>query len=169
MIPRRYQPGDIDSIERIFRSNVGHWFAANEWDDLQRELENFRIQGDEPNKYGWRMLFFVFEKNQEVIALGGYTFRGELCELSWGMVLADYHKTGLGKFVLQHRLAHIQENHPEIQSIVIQTSPAAEGFFAKFGFEVRLRQEMYWGGQIDLVGMELSFDGTSRYQHPDLW
>lgn len=164
-----YSAADLDGVLAIFESNVGEWFSENEREDLVEMLDNHLGHNETPNQHGWTSIYHVCRLDGRIVAAGGFALKGELSEASWGMVHADFRGSGLGRELLQYRLDLIQSRYPEVRSVVSQTSPAAAGFFAKFGFEVRHEEPKYWGGEIDLIGMELLWRGESLYQHPSLW
>jgi [ribosomal protein S18]-alanine N-acetyltransferase len=164
-----YLSADVEEILAIFDSNIGEWFADGEREDLIEMLNNHLELNESPNSHGWISIYHVGRLNGKVVAAGGFALKDELSEISWGMVHADLRGTGLGKELLQYRLDLIKTRFPEIRSVVSQTSPAAAGFFAKFGFETRYEEPKYWGNEIDLVGMELLWRGDSLYQHPSKW
>jgi GNAT superfamily N-acetyltransferase len=159
----------VNGLEAVFKSNIGIWFAENELPDLYRQFESHEkmVRGDHHTK--WQSTFDTMFLDGVIIGAGGFVALNELADLSWGMVHNSLHGQGLGKELLLHRIRRVREDFPTVGSILSQTSPAAAGFFAKHGFEERLTQPKFWGGELDLVGMELSFDGKTRYQHPDLW
>jgi ribosomal protein S18 acetylase RimI-like enzyme len=164
-----FERSHVAGLEEVFRSNIGIWFAENELPDLHRQFDNHEkmLRGEHHTK--WKSAYDTMFLNGEIIGAGGFVALDELADLSWGMVHNSLHGQGFGKELLLHRIRRVQEAFPAVKSILSQTSPAAAGFFAKYGFEERLTQPKFWGGELDLVGMELSLDGKTRYQHPDLW
>lgn len=164
-----YTAEDLNSVLSIFESNIGEWFAEGERDDLVKMLENHLELNEAPNRHGWISIYHVGRLEGRIVAAGGFIAKDELSDISWGMVHAELRGTGLGRELLEYRLDLIRSRFPRVRSVLSQTSPAAAGFFARFGFITRYQQAKYWGEEIDLVGMELLWHGESLYRHPALW
>jgi GNAT superfamily N-acetyltransferase len=96
----------------------------------------------------------------QVVAFGGVAWLNECGFLCWGMVHADHGGNGCGRQLLAHRIDTLQS--VGVKSIFSDTSQLTEGFFARHGFQAFYREPEHFGPGIDLVGMELSLDGTVR-------
>jgi ribosomal protein S18 acetylase RimI-like enzyme len=120
---RAYQPGDLAACLEILASNQERYFSPGDRERLVGFLANL------PGFYG------VVEAAQgRVIACGGYAIDGALAALTWGMVHADRHGQGIGRFLLKKRLRRIAEV-PGIERIVMNTSQEVLGFYEKMGFK----------------------------------
>jgi GNAT superfamily N-acetyltransferase len=118
---RPYQKKDFAECLGIFRSNTPLYFA-------ETELESFMHYLKAPETY------FVVTDEDQVIACGGVSVRGEQAALVWGMVARSRQRQGVGAFLLQARLAYIAKHHPTVRQITLQTTQHAQGFYEKFGF-----------------------------------
>lgn len=119
----RYQENYKDECLRVFRSNIGTYFA--EWESS--EFEEFL------DAYAIKLPYFVVVDNDEVVACGGYYQKDGLAGLSWGMVERRHHGESIGKALLLHRLTCIEEEYGNI-TVEIDTSQLTQGFFEKYGF-----------------------------------
>ena len=135
----------------IFMSNTPHSFGVEEADEFQQFLETL------PCAY-----FVITQNGGEVVACGGHGYHGkkQAVVLAWGMVRADLHKHGLGKFLLLERLKLIYKDFAETR-VQIDTSQHSQGFFKKFGFEAVRVTENFFAHGIDKVEMELNLNEES--------
>jgi GNAT superfamily N-acetyltransferase len=150
-----YDPEFRHACVEVVRSQVGSYLAPGEEDDFEDFLDRLE-------KVGGNTTFWVVRMNVDVVGCGGLTVEGDCATLCWGILRAGSLSQGIGKALLQHRLGWLKENHPDVKSILCETAPLTEGFFAKHGFKTYLRKPRYWGGELELVAMELSLDGLER-------
>ncbi len=77
------------------------------------------------------------EHEGAIVGCGGYLVRAEhhLARLVWGMIRADLHGHGLGRFLLLFRLREIGKLE-HIQLVGLETSTNVALFFEKQGFRV---------------------------------
>lgn len=125
---RVYQPSDKFSCIDSFKSNVPKYFTEEEI----LEYENFL---DAIEKENTRTVYYVLLYYDKVIGCGGFGEKDNagIISLAWGLVHNQYHKTGLGKKLLQHRIEQIKILKPKFP-VVIDTTQHTFGFFEKFGF-----------------------------------
>ena len=103
--------------------------------------------------------YFVFFKNKNLVACGGYALneiktKAGLC---WGLVHRKHHKQGYGSRSLKYRLNHIMINYPEIE-IHLDTSQHTHQFFEKFGFITEQITKNGYGEGLDKYDMTLNED-----------
>ncbi len=90
-----------------------------------------------------------------MIGCGGYVVTVDQHEarLRWGMVRVDFHRSGLGRFLLLFRLREIGKlGH--IQLVRLQTSQHSAPFFEKQGFKtVAVVQNGFTAGmdQVEMI------------------
>jgi len=141
---RPYTSGDKDACIEIFMSNTPRFFGIEEVVEFRQFLETLPCA------------YFVATQNDEVVACGGHGYheKKQAVVLAWGMVRADLHKHGLGKFMLVERLKQIYKDFGEA-FVQIDTSQHSKGFFEKYGFEGTQVIENYFAPGIHRVDMEL--------------
>lgn len=149
---RPFVAGDIAACLALFDSNVPAAFAASE----RAEFVRFLTAPPCPYVVG-------VAADGRVLACGGW-FRErhdpKTGGLAWGMVHRDFHGCGLGQALLQHRLAAL-DAMPGLHTLVVRTSPVAEGFFARAGFVVVRRVTDGHAPGIDLVEMHRAVAGAA--------
>lgn len=152
---RPYSLLDRNACREIIRSQIGSYLADGEDKDYEWFLDKV--------EEGIADIYFCIAVNgDETIGCGGVWIEDEIATLCWGILKAGHLSKGVGKSLLQHRLAWVRENRSQVKSILCDTAPKTEGFFAKFGFVPYFRKPAYWGGSLELVAMELTFDGNAR-------
>jgi GNAT superfamily N-acetyltransferase len=164
---RPFEREHLDGLDEIFRSNVGVWFTKSEQDDLHRHLDMHDQIVAGTHSSAWQSSYETMFIGTEIVGAGGVVSLGEVSELSWGMIHSNFHGQGLGKELLTHRINQVKKEFSESKSILSQTTPSASGFYAKHGFVEKHREPKYWGGELELVGLEMSLDGNSRYKRPE--
>lgn len=142
VIFRPYQPVDKPDCLTIFDSNTPPFFDPSERPDFESFLQRQPCP------------FFVLEKDQKIVACGGYGSENEAIILAWGMVHRDLHKHGLGTTLLVERIKHIRCTYPKAR-IIIDTSQHSQEFFRRQGFQVTGGSENYYGPGLHRVDMEL--------------
>ena len=125
---RTYRATDKAACMLIFDSNCPKYFGENE----RAQLGSFLGDKDHDD-------YFVMEiegsQGTLVVGAGGYYLLPEthVVGFSWGMILNDYHRRGLGKQLAMYRLALLAKKFPN-QEIRLQTSQHTRDFYAKHGF-----------------------------------
>jgi len=121
---RPYQAMDHAACLDILASNQERYFSLRD-PGLYREFLA-RL----PGFYG-----VVEGPEQHVLACGGFCIEGPTAVLTWGMVHADYHRRGIGRFLLNARMRRIAES-PGVEKIVMNTAEPVLGFYERMGFAV---------------------------------
>jgi len=144
---RPYQPEDKDRCIEIFMSNTPQYFGVEEADEFRQFLETLPCS------------YFVAAQNDEIVACGGYGYHGkkQAIALCWGMVHADLHKQRLGEFILVERLKQIYNDFgPTV--VQIDTSQHSQGFFERYGFQVKEVTENYFAAGLHRVDMQFELN-----------
>ena len=144
MLIREYHFSDRASILELFRLNTPAAFAESEEEDLVVYLDEHLER------------YFVIESEKQILACGGINRSDEAAsvKISWDMVHPEYQGSGLGKQLLEHRLAEIRKN-PAVTKVIVRTSQLANLFSEKAGFTPVEIIPDYWAKGFDLYRMEL--------------
>lgn len=70
------------------------------------------------------------------------------------MVQPKFQELGMGKKLMRRRIKEIIKN-PEVEKILVRTTPQAENFNKKMGFEKRHFKKDFWAPGFDLCEMEM--------------
>jgi len=141
---RPYLPADCNACLAVFDSNTPDFFKSPE----RRHFEEFL---ERPN-----CSYFVMEQDGAIVGCGGYFLTEDkaLARLVWGMVRRDWHRQGLGRFLLLFRLREITKVGG-VQMVRLETSQHSALFFESQGFKVaRVAREGYAAG-LDQVEMTM--------------
>ncbi len=152
---RLYEAGDLEACRSVLLSNVGPFFAEGEREEIEdvlRRLTEFAAGAPDRDEDS---VWWVGEVEGRVVAMGGLEREGETVWLCWGTVHRDAQGRGYGSALLRHRLDEAPRLWPDARTALSWTAPATEGFYARFGFVTKERRPAYWGGELDLVVMEL--------------
>ncbi|WP_051349479.1 GNAT family N-acetyltransferase [Chryseobacterium gregarium] len=125
MLIIKYTPVFREDCIGIFKSNLPKYFA----DEELKQFENFLDHDIEEN-------YYVVQSEGLIIGCGGIFLdqsNGE-AGLSWGMVHADYHRRGIGKFFTQYRIDLLKKTYPDT-TFKIETSQHTADFYQKRGFK----------------------------------
>ena len=141
----RYKESFKDECLRVFKSNIGTFFAPHETKGYESYLGLFAL----------KLPYFIVMKSNEVVACGGYAEAGGMATLSWGMVDYDHHGKSIGKHLLVYRLNAIASDFGNIP-LTIDTSQQARGFYEKHGFKIIEVVPNGYGDGFDKVFMEYS-------------
>ena len=144
---RPYQAEDKDRCIEIFMSNTPQYFGVEEAEEFRQFLETLPCD------------YFVVTQDDEIVACGGHGYHGkkQAMVLCWGMVHADLHKQRLGQFMLIERLKQIYKDFGPMV-VQIDTSQHSQGFFERYGFQVKEITENYFAPGLHRVNMELQLD-----------
>lgn len=144
MEARRYTASDRDACLLLFDSNVPEYFLPQERAEFEAWL------GSGPENY------FVLEHEGRIVACGGFALPGAgsaTASLTWGMVGRQWHRQGVGRFLLMFRMREMSRTGVEIQMVKLETTPQAAPFFAAQGFHpIRVIKDGYAAG-LDKVEM----------------
>ena len=143
---RRYVHQDRASCLAIFDGNTPDYFSPDE----RREFAAFLDAGS--------VDYLVLETTTgDVIGCGGYYVEptGGIAGLAWGMVDRTWHKRGIGRQLLEARLALLRGS-PDASLVRVNTSQHSRAFFERCGFRaVRVAPNGFAPG-IDRVEMEFA-------------
>lgn len=142
----------------MFSSNVPGFFQEHE----RSEFETFIDGSGCP--------YFVLASPEGILGCGGYGLReaGAPADLCWGMVAAAHHGSRLGELLLLGRLAAIVRNQAAA-SVRLVTSQHTEGFFRRYGFEIRARVVNGFGPGLDEVKMDLALTPDRKQRIRARW
>ncbi len=138
-----YSPGAFDACLDIFKGNQEPYFAESE----RALFEAFLMSEALTQPY------FVVLADDAAVACGGFYRDGGVIHLNWGMVRRDVHGRGLGRFLLEYRLARIKEAYPD-RPVRIDTSQHTAGFYQRFGFAIVSIERGGYARGLDKVNME---------------
>lgn len=121
---RAYEPRDRAACLAIFDSNVPGSFLPFE----RAAFAEFLDRAD-------RAYLVIEGDGGAIVACGGYavapgTTTADLC---WGMVVQERQGTGLGRMLVEQRLARIAA-HPAITRVAMNTSHHTQAFYERLGF-----------------------------------
>lgn len=128
-----------------FQSNIPVYFTPEEINDFTNFLEQRAMPKDNEIQ---TTFYYVLLKNNEVIGCGGFGERERdgTVTLAWGLVHSDFHKQGVGKLLLQHRLTEARKVYPS-KTIYLDTTQYSYPFFEKFGFKTtKIKIDFYMKG-----------------------
>lgn len=122
----KYEPSHREECIEIFKSNLPKFFATEELP----LFEDFLDQDIDDN-------YYVVEENGHMIACGGIFLdkKSDEAGLSWGMVHANHHKRGIGKFLTEYRIDLLKKVYPS-KNYKVDTSQHTAPFYEKRGFEI---------------------------------
>lgn len=149
---RPFRPEDADACLAVFDSNIPRYFAPLERPAFERFLVEMPCE-------------YVVGETEDgtVVACGGWypaPQHGEgAAGLAWGMVRQDWHHRGVGRQLLEARLAGVR-TLPGVHTLVISTSQHTEAFYARAGFEVFDRAADGHAPGIDRVDMRWRMTGA---------
>ncbi|MES2679528.1 MAG: GNAT family N-acetyltransferase [Bacteroidota bacterium] len=145
MLVRTYTPADRQACIIIFKSNLPLYFDASELIYLENWL-NAKDQGINAYPNNLAEFFYVLEIKGQVLACGGFYIPNDekRANMVWGMVKNAWHKKGLGKHLLLHRISVIQQEFPGFKTS-LDTSQHTYQFFEKLGFSVLKITENSYG------------------------
>lgn len=149
MLIIKYTPAFREDCIGIFKSNLPKYFA----DEELEQFENFLDNDTEEN-------YDVVQSDGLIIGCGGIFFdkiKGE-AGLSWGMVHADYHRRGIGKFFTQYRIDLLKRTYPDT-TFKIETSQHTADFYQKRGFKTVDIVPNGFSKGIDKYTMKMEFIG----------
>jgi len=141
---RRYRAGDREACLALFDGNVPDFFAVFERAEFAAHLESAET-------------FLVLEQGGVVLACGGVSaLPSGWAVLDWGMVARTAQGQGLGRQLMQARLA-LARRMPGLRGIRLETSQKTCGFYEGFGFRVQAVVQDGFGPGLDRVEMALPF------------
>ena len=117
-----YKPKYFENCLDIATSNTPKYIDPSELILYRKFLEE-------------KKLYFVLMKKSKIIACGGYAFNKlkNIVGLTWGLVHKEYHRQGIGSFLLEYRISEIRDKYPK-SIIILDTSQHTHKFYKKYGF-----------------------------------
>ena len=142
---RSYAAGDRAACLALFDGNVPLFFTEAERADFADFLDS--RAGD------WA--YQLIERDGAVVACGGVALGADGCTagLCWGMVARDRHRAGLGRALIQARLAAARALGA--RQVRLDTSQHSQGFYARQGFVVERVTADGYGPGLDRWDMVL--------------
>ena len=141
---RKYLPEDKELLVELLTLHVPDFFAESEIADYENYLQHKTE------------LYFVAESDNDIVGAGGINFDKEnrTAKISWDFTAPHYQNKGVGRKLLEYRLA-ILRNMPDVDRITVRTSQLAFRFYEKSGFRLKTVEKDYWAKGFDLYDMEL--------------
>ena len=141
---RSYHPTDKPALLELLRLNTPAFFAPAEEADFIHYLSHEAAY------------YFVMEEAGQLLGCGGYNLlaEGTRAHISWDIFGPESQGKGLGTALTKFRISEIKQ-HPEVQTIVVRTTPQVCRFYEKSGFRTIKTVENYWAPGYDLVHMEM--------------
>ena len=119
---RPYTAADRDGCLAVFDSNTPDFFAPSERADYEKFLDS------QDGSY------FVMENEGRLLGCGGYALDNQTQgSLIWGMIHRDWHRNGLGRYLLYYRMKKMTDSGT-LQVVRLDTSQRTAPFFEKQGF-----------------------------------
>lgn len=120
---RPYKITDSDACLRLFDGNMPRFFDKSERSSFQKFLDGLNQQ------------YHVIERDGRIVACGGHIVQldNKTACLCWGMVDQILHGQGLGRRLMEARLAAISESS-NISRVILGTSQHTKQFYFRFGF-----------------------------------
>lgn len=90
-----------------------------------------------------------------IIGSGGINYfpTEKTARISWDMVHPVYHGKGIGRSLVEHRLAVIREK-TDYRNVIVRTSQITFIFYQKMGFSLDKVEKDYWAKGFDLYVMK---------------
>ena len=142
---RPYALQDREACLAIFDGNTPDYFAPTERAEFAAFLDAGSVD------------YLVLETTADVvIGCGGYYVNsaGGVAGLAWGMVDRTWHKRGIGRVLLEARLAQLRRSDAVL--VRVNTSQNSRGFFERCGFRVARVVPNGFAPGIDRVESELA-------------
>lgn len=139
-----YQVDHYHKVLHLLRLNTPQYFAPAE------EAHFIHYLGQELEQY------FVVELEHQIVACGGINFfrKEKKTRISWDMIHPEHQRKGIGKALMQHRIAIISAID-WVDEIEVRTSQLAFRFYKKMGFELQKIETNFWAEGLDLYLMTI--------------
>jgi predicted GNAT family N-acyltransferase len=135
----------------VFKSNMPKYFLLEEYNDFNEWLDEKTLDDR----------YFVCLQDNQVVACGGYFYDDDRKKagLSWGMVNAALHGTGIGTQLTAFRVQEMKETFPN-STYMIDTSQHTAPFYPKMGFVTQKVTPNGFGEGLDKHYMEIEATPT---------
>ena len=146
---RDFRDDDVGGCLAVFDSNVPRFFTPPERPGFLAFLAEL------PGPY-----LVVEDDAARIVACGGHALvpesgRADLC---WGMVRGELHGTGLGRLLMEARLARALADS-RVRVVALNTSQLTTGFYERFGFVTTEVIENGYAPGLHRCEMRLQIDG----------
>ncbi len=159
MLLRDYTPADKSECVRIFASNIPRYFRDHERPDFEQFLD----------EQGCPYLILQQGNEKQIVGCGGYAVRADGgADLCWGMIAQEFHRQGLGEYLLVARLMRIVAE-PSAKSVRLGTCQLTSAFFEKYGFHVQSINAGAIANGLDDVEMNAHIDQAFRARIQQQW
>ena len=147
---RRYRPEDHATCLALFHSNIPSSFLLEEAPGFAAFIER-----------GEGQYLVIEDGDGHAIACGGLAIEGTEARLCWGLVAEQLHRRGVGRLLLDVRLA-MACGTPGVTEVTMDTSNETAGFFERHGFTTIHVIENYHRPGLHRHDMQLALDATAR-------
>jgi len=144
LLIRTYSANDREEVIALLQLNIPQYFDPSETKDFKEYLEQHLED------------YFVVEDQGAIIGAGGINYFPEQnkARISWDFIHPDYQGKGVGKQLLNYRIARVKLNQ-KIKYIEVRTSQMAFKFYKKVGFELETIEKDFWAKGFNLYLMKL--------------
>ena len=151
MFAREYSPTDLGACLEIFDTNVPEFFTELERAPFASFLETL------PGPY-----LVLQDPGGRVVGCGGYAIEpgATKASLCWGMVRRESQRRGLGRRLVEERLARIRRD-AGVTEVILNTSQHTQAFYESFGFVTESVIPDGFGPGLDRCDLRLSLVTTS--------
>jgi GNAT superfamily N-acetyltransferase len=139
---RPYLKADRAVCLEVFQSNTPDFLPPHDRQNFEEFLD------------GPCSPYFLLEHDAEIVACGGYVVMDDTARLLWGMVRRNWHRQGLGRFLLLFRLREITKIG-RIKLVTLSTSQHAAPFYQHQGFKPMRDVEDSYGAASGRVEMSM--------------
>ncbi len=149
LLVRRYRRDDRQACLALFEGNIPDSFFPHEIPKFMEFLDCFCGP------------YLVVEESGNLVGCGGLADHPDDLTLCWGMVARTRQRQGVGRLLLQVRLA-LADRIPGGRLVRLNTSQRTAPFFEKEGFVTRLVSPNGYGPGLDRHDMELRLGPAAR-------
>lgn len=143
VILRGYEASDRERCLALFDTTAEPYFSDGDREEFAGFLDS-----------GLASYFVVEADDGEVLGCGGFGLRDGRAVLTWGIVGAEFHGRGVGRFLLDERISRIRALG-SVSVAEMNTSDETVGFFTKAGFKVTSHVEDGYRPGLDRYDLEL--------------
>lgn len=143
VVLRGYEASDRERCLALFDTTAERYFSDGDREEFADFLDS-----------GLASYFVVETEDGEVLGCGGFGLRDGRAVLTWGIVGAEFHGRGVGKFLLDGRISRIRALG-SVSVVEMNTSDETVGFFTKAGFKVTSHVKDGYRPGLDRYDLEL--------------
>lgn len=140
---REYSTSDKPKVIKLLQLNTPEYFDPSEDVELIDYLDNNRED------------YFVVLRKSKIVGAGGINYFPDknTARISWDMIHPEYQGKGVGKELIQYRIALIKASSKKIELIIVRTSQLTYKFYEKMGFVLEKIEKDFWAKDFDLYQM----------------